>query len=265
MSFAQSMINQMGRDLGRAISKSILEPSKPSKIKSTSKEISSKPTYKKVYISNFDKSLEFQLDHRPSTLVNKLSGLYILLKNESFKHLKDGYLTETEANDFFSMILNINNKIKDVLEILEINEEENKKEIEQIDKLTLKINSLFQTILKESAVGCIEKSKFYLDKYENGFKINFIHYCIFSSIWLRSYYVRNKVDYGQVIIFNVLSVIFFPYGHLIGLVIGLVVYYSEVQDLNNSKYIFKKASDLELKRASHYEFLIKETNSKIEE
>ena len=96
---------------------------------------------------NFDKAMDFQTGHRPSTLIAKISGVYTVIKNEANGYISDGYLDTTEASNLFEMMNRFNDKVEDVCDILEIDEEKNEKEINQLSKIVEKTNDLFKNTL----------------------------------------------------------------------------------------------------------------------
>ena len=90
MSFLKSAINQVGRDVGKVVSNSLF---KDSHAASYRRVINIRNTVNNSLNSKneFEKAINFQTGHRPSTLVAKISGVYTIIKNEINQFLSDGY------------------------------------------------------------------------------------------------------------------------------------------------------------------------------
>lgn len=209
MSFTQSMINQIGRDAGKVVSNAIygdahaaprrMVGGKSSGGSTNSTTIES--TTKRVVKSEFEKALNFQMGFKPNTLVNKLSGVQIVLKNEMKAFMVDEYLSVDESNQLLSMLNDFNSKISDVYDIVKLDEEKNAKEITIIDKILEQMIVSFCDVLTKTIDGC----KF---KIANTKKPSFIKHILTKMFFLKSV--------GGAIGYNLLSIIITSIGSAYG-------------------------------------------------
>lgn len=214
MSFTQSIINQIGRDTGKVISNQIFKDAHSTPIK-----IVSGKSEKRVVKTEFEKAINFQFGVRSSTLVNKLSGAQIVLRNEMNKFLSDGYLDISESVMLISMIEQFNTKVSDVYGFLKLDEENNQNEIQIVDKIVEQHADCFLNILNLSITGC-----------EN-FILNFKMKPFAKQILTSTFFGKSI---GQFIFCNIFSitvlVVFgFPYLNLLGFLIGLFSYFNDTK------------------------------------
>ena len=91
MSFLKSAINQVGRDMGKVVSNQVFKDSHSTpyrRVGQNSTRLTRTPRNTNLK-SDFDKAMDFQTGHRPSTLIAKISGVYTVIKNEA-----NGYVSE---------------------------------------------------------------------------------------------------------------------------------------------------------------------------
>ncbi len=140
MSFLKSAVNQVGRDLGKVISNQIFKDAHSTPIRMANRVDNSQ---KQIIKSNFEKSINFPLTHRPKTLINKINAAYIDLKNEVEVFLSNGFLSMEELQQLVLLFNTYNKKAGDLTELLEIDEINNANEIEQLTQLVQKNKDLF--------------------------------------------------------------------------------------------------------------------------
>ena len=170
MSFIKSAINQVGRDAGKVVSNQIFGDAHSTPIRSVdsakSKRSVDSAKSKKI-ISEFEKSLNFQMSFKPGTLINKLLAVQITFKNEMKDFLSDDYLSMDESDDLFNMIGQFNSKISDMDDVLRIDEEKNKNEIEQLSKIAEQVVIMFCETLDVAIKGCNANAIKNLDNAKN--------------------------------------------------------------------------------------------------
>lgn len=139
MSLLKSAVNQVGRDLGKVISNQIFKDAHSTPIRMTNQ--SGGKSNRKVK-SEFEKSINIALTLKPNTIVNKMAAAYIELKNEVEEFLSDGYLEMDELKQLVNLFNTYNKKASDITELLEMDEDKNKEEIEKLTELVQKNKEL---------------------------------------------------------------------------------------------------------------------------
>ncbi len=254
MSFLKSAVNQVGRDMGKVISNQIFNSSHSTPYRN----VLSHNTYRKPRttssLTDFDKAVNFQTGHRPSTLISKISGVYIVIKNEANKFVSDGYLDTSESNELFNMMNQFNNKVDDICDILEIDEISYKKEINQLTALINKANDLFYETLKVSANGCIEREKEHENEAEEVKDITFYEYLWLNIIWMGNYARGGKKSTTNAVLANIadLVTVTFPFTRTYLLFKGVFTYSKENKRRNTLRNAHVKLAELEGKRAETY-------------
>lgn len=236
MSFTQSIINQIGRDTGKVISNKIFKDAHSTPIKLVSEK-----SEKRAVKTEFEKTINFQIGARSTTLVNKLSGAQIVLRNEMNKFLSDGYLDIQETISLISMIELFNSKVSDVYDIIKLDEENNQNEILIIDKIVEQNANSFLTILNLSITGC---EKFILNLKVKSFP---------KQMLINTFFAKNVATFIFCNIFSVsVMVIFgFPYLNLLGCLIGVCSYFYDLKKYRENLEIENKRieSFIELKNS----------------
>lgn len=251
MSFLKSAINQVGRDMGRVVSNQIFNNSHSTLYRSATQN---KGLLYSNLKSNFDKAMDFQTGHRAITLIAKTSGVYTVIKNEARKFIADGYLDTTESSSLFEMMNKFNMKIDDVCDVLEIDEQSNKKEINQLVTIVEKTNVLFKKTLEISAKGCKERQSEYEIQACNTEKPKFWKYVGFHIIWMGNYSRGAEISIWKTVFANILDIITFTFTitRVFLLLKALFTFPTESKRLKTLKKTYLKLAELEGKRSDYY-------------
>lgn len=261
MSFLKSAINQVGRDMGKVVSNQVFKDNhstpyrRVSQNSSNSQRSNSSPNTR---ISNtkteFEKAINFQTGFKPNTLITKISGAYTVIKNESKEYISDGYLDTTEASNLFEMMNRFNDKVEDVCDILEIDEEGNEKEINQLSKIVEKTNELFKNTLEISANGCKERQSEHKIEAENVEKPSFWNYVGLHLVWLGKYARGGEKSILNMVVANIADLITFtfPVTRTYLLLKGIFTFPNESKRLKTLKNAHIRLAELEGQRAESY-------------
>jgi hypothetical protein len=256
MSFLKSAINQVGRDMGKVVSNQVFKDSHSSpyrrvgqnntRLNTTSRNSNLK--------SDFDKAMDFQTGHRPSTLIAKISGIYTVIKNEANGYVSDGYLDTNESSSLFEMMNRFNMKIDDVCDVLEIDEKANEKEINQLSTIVEKTNALFKNILEISANGCKERQSEHENEAKNIEKPSFLNYVGLHLIWMGNYARGAEKSIWKTVVANIADLVTFtfPFTRTFLLLKGLFTFPNENKRLKTLKDAHIRLAELEGKRAKSY-------------
>ncbi len=254
-SFLKSAINQMGRDMGRAVSNQILKNAHSTPYRRTN-YISSNNNYQINEKTEFEKNINFQNGLKPITLIEKISVAYIALKNEANYFISDGYLDMNESDRLFSMMQKFNDKIENICEILELNEIANKNELEQLVKISEKSKELFFKTLKVAEQGCIAKENELKLNFEKIESIDFFRFVGLHTIWMGKYATSGENHIFKTIIANLLSLPVFPILHIAAFLYGYYNYNIENSKRNNLKKSYIKMAEIEIDRAKLYKSIL---------
>lgn len=251
MSFLKSAINQVGRDMGKVVSNQVFKNSHSTQYRRVRQNTSSRNANLK---SDFDKAMNFQTGHRPSTLIAKISGVYTVIKNEANGYVSDGYLDTTESSSLFEMMNRFNMKIDDVCDVLEIDTEANEKEINQLTTIVEKTNELFKNTLEISAKGCQERKSEHESEAKNIEKPNFLNYLGLHLIWMGKYARGAEKSIWKTVLANIadFATLTFPITRIYLLLKGLFTFPVENKRLKKLKDAHTKLAELEGKRAESY-------------
>ena len=258
MSFLKSAINQVGRDMGKVVSNQVFKDSHSTPYRRVSQNNSrsnSKPrTSTRNVKSEFDKAIEFQTGFKPNTLITKISGAYTVIKNEAKEYISDGYLDTTEASSLFEMMNRFNDKVEDVCDILEIDEEGNEKEINQLSKIVEKTNELFKNTLELSAKGCKERQSEHRIEAENIEKPSFLNYVGLHLVWLGKYARGGEKSILNMVVANIADLVTFtfPITRTYLLLKGIFTFPNENKRVKTLKNAHTKLAELEGQRAEDY-------------
>lgn len=253
MSFLKSTVNQVGRDMGKVISNQIFNSSHSTPYR----RVLSNNTYTRTrttFQTDFEKAINFQTGHRPSTLISKISGVYVVIKNEANTYISDGYLDTSESNELFYMMNQFNNKVDDICDVLEIDEISNEKEINQLKALVNKMNNLFNEILSISAIGCNKREKEHKIEAKNVKNISFLEYLGFNIIWMGNYARGKEKSILNTVLANIADLVTFtfPFTRTYLFLKGVFTYSKENKRRNTLKNAHIKLAELEGKRAETY-------------
>ncbi|MBQ0736481.1 hypothetical protein [Aquimarina celericrescens] len=253
MSFLKSAVNQVGRDLGKVVSNSIFKDNHASPYRKVSGKRSKVRSFQ-YNKTEFEKAIDFQTGHRPSTLIVKISGVYTVIKNEANDFLADGYLDTSESDSLFEMMQKFNSKVDDICDILEIDEKYNDKEINQLTKIVEKTNILFKEVLQLSAKGCQFRKIEHLEEANKIELISFIKYVGLCLIWMGKYARGKQRSIVKTTIANILDIITFtwPFTRSYLLLESIFTFPKESNRRKTLKNAHLRLADLEEKRAKTY-------------
>ena len=259
MGFTQSLINQIGRDAGKVISNQIFKNQHSTPVRMTNFENSTKNS-KKVVKTEFEKSINFQMGFKPNTLVNKLLGAQIELKNEMKKFTTDKYLSEEESDGLFEMIGTFNSKVSNVYDVLNLDETSNKSEIELIDKIVEQAMSLFCEVLDVSIKGCESKSLEHTDTLNSltHKERNFFVFVLLYTIWLGKYAKTNIINTKDIILSIIGNLFTIPllFVHIpvqiLLMIFGVFDYFKWIKNYKKTIEYTRLSSELEKARVVFY-------------
>jgi len=258
MSFLKSAINQVGRDMGKVVSNQVFKDSHSTPYRRVSQNNSRSNSKPRASIRNvkseFDKAIEFQTGFKPNTLITKISGAYTVIKNEAKEYISDGYLDTTEASSLFEMMNRFNDKVEDVCDILEMDEEGNEKEINQLSKIVEKTNELFKNTLELSAKGCKERQSEHRIEAENIEKPSLLNYVGLHLVWLGKYARGGEKSILNMVVANIADLVTFtfPITRTYLLLKGIFTFPNENKRVKTLKEAHIKLAELEGQRAENY-------------
>jgi hypothetical protein len=211
MGFLKSAINQVGRDLGKVVSNQIFQDSHSTPYRRVGGKRDNKD--KKT---DFEAALDFQMSHRPSTLVRKLSGVYSLIKNEIESAIKDDYLSSQELQSLLTNMSKYNKKMLDVAEILELNETKNEQEIVQVQNLNQNLKEKFYDCLDIAQVSSLNLRDQYLKKSSTILSPNLPLHMILTMFWMNNYSLSGRLYLMSTIFMNLVTGAIIYYGIING-------------------------------------------------
>ncbi|MBW1297021.1 hypothetical protein [Aquimarina litoralis] len=253
MSFLKSAINQVGRDVGKVVSNSLFKDSHAAPYrrvtgirKTVHNSLSSK--------TEFEKAIDFQTGHRPSTLIAKISGVYTIIKNKVNEFLSDGYLDTYESEILFEMMQRFNSKVDDICDLLEIDETSFEKEINQLTKIVEKTNTLFQKALQLSSKGCQFRKMEHLEEADKIKLIGFFEYVGFNIIWMGNYARGKQKSMTNTVLANIADILTctWPLTRSYLLLEGILTFSKESNRRKKIKNAHLKLAEIEGKRGELY-------------
>lgn len=270
MGFLQSAINQVGRDMGRVVSNTVFKDRHSIPIRRARSYASAKtqsgPTVAhqnarpiQEVQDEFDKAISFKTGYRPSTLISKLGGAFVVIKNEARAFVADGYLDVSESQQLFAMMKQFIDKCGDVEDVIGFNEAEDAKEYKQLEKITLTTKEVFVDVLKISAKACRERAQDYENQAKTLKPDSFGRYVGLHLLWMPRYAKGGEKKVNSAIIANILDVITltFPLTRSVLLLIGVVTYPGEIRKTKQAKESFSLLAEQEQTRAETYEEIIR--------
>lgn len=279
MAFAKAVIRQVGRDLGKVISNQVFKDrhSTPyrrvgnrnrSQQAGIQQQNSTAQTTKVEALSSvaFDQAIGFSTTYTAPTMVRKLTGVYEVIKNEIFKASKDGYLDSEEAKLVFNMEQEFHHKAEVITDLLELDEKENEKHLEKLEKVVRLTSGLFHETLDLAIKGAKIERDFYLEKQKHISPIDFKRFIYLHSILMGNYAKTGKKQMSKTIIANLISficifIIYVPILNVIGLFQGLLGYSAENASRNFKIKQLQHEADLEEKRLALYKEVKKDTEN----
>ena len=200
----KSAVNQVGRDFGKVVSNQIFQDSHSTPYRRTGTSSITK-TSRRIKKTEFEKAMNFQLGHRPSTLINRLSGVYTVLKNEIDDAMSDNYLTSREFQTILNQLVAYNRKMEDVADILELNVEKNSEQIKQVNLLNKNIQTRFIDALKVGKSSSEQLSEEYYAESQSIEKPNLLKHLALSTIWMGKYSKTGKLRLVSTLIMNAIT------------------------------------------------------------
>jgi hypothetical protein len=249
MTFLKSIINQVGRDTGKVISNQIFKNSHSTPIRMVSGSYSN--DYKKV--EKEYNSVKIDLSQRPPTIIRKLNSKHIYI-NTLTEFVSDGYLDLGEADLLFKLMGDYYSLCDDILEVLSIDEEKNKKEIEQLSLLSKKTTNIFAETLESSIKGCQTNIDYSNSVLKNPESINSIKFML-KHIFYMGKYANGEAELNifKVIIANVLAIILiFPIGYVFTTIYGFKDLLEKKKSIKNNTKKHKDIVSMETKRIQEY-------------
>jgi hypothetical protein len=269
MGFLQSAINQVGRDMGRVVSNSVFKDrhaipirrarsygSNRSQTANTTRTSSAQPIQEVK--DEFDKSIDFKTDYKPVTLISKLGGAFIVIKNEAKSFIDDGYLDVNESQQLFEMMKRFNDKCGDVEDVMSFTEDEDSKPFEQLEKIHQSTQEIFKAVLDTSSKACIDRALHYENEANNVHIMSFGKYVGLHLIWMPNYAKGNPKHTTKAIVANVLDVITltFPFTRTVLFILGVVTYSGEKKELQETMKRYKNLANHERERAKAYREMV---------
>lgn len=256
MSFLKSAINQVGRDLGKVVSNQIFKDSHSSPYRRVGNNVTKNQSLgsKKVEKTEFEKAINFSLGFKPKTLMTKVAAAHSILKSTLNKYVSDGYLDTDESSRMFEMVSQFNSKIDEVCDVLELDKQSNKNELELLDVIVKKTVEHIKEILLLSAEGCKKKSAENMLKSESIKSPSLVKYVGFHMIWMGKYARGEKKSLTNTILANIADILTFtfPVTRSYLLVNSLYTYWGKYNEIKKRIDLYKLLSDTETKRASAY-------------
>ena len=258
MSFFNSAINQVGRDLGKVVSNQVFKDSHSTPYRTVAHKnanVNQGEIIKRVDKTNFDKLVgALEGVSKPSTKLEKLSLVYLEIRNEGRRFLEDGYLDNNEAVSLFSMISILNQKAEEISHLLDINKEKNKNEIEALDLLMKKVQETMREIMKAAKKGAEAKKAELIQGLEGVESISFWRYIKLNVIWMGNYARGGVKSITKTVLANVIDILTLTF--LISrpflFLQGIFTYRKEAKRRATIKDWYATRADLESKRLVVY-------------
>jgi len=283
MAFAKAVIRQVGRDLGKVISNQIFKDrhSTPYRRVGRQNRVGAQqatPTHTQVKETKveeltskaFDRALGFSTTYTAPTLVRKLMGVYEVIKNEIFKAKRDGFIDSDEARLIFSMEQEFHHKAEVINDLLELNEEENEKQLEKLEKVVRLTSGLFHETLDLAIEGAEIEKQHYTQEQQKIQPINFVNYIFLHSILMGTYAKKGKKQLWKTIFGNIFSlillmIIYIPLLNIIGFIQGLVSYSSEKSKRDQQIRLYQQEINLAEKQKQLYREVQQQTENLAQE
>lgn len=266
MGFLQSAINQVGRDMGRVVSNAVFKDRHSIPIRRarsyqdehTNSNYRSSATKKmpiKQLQSDFDKAISFKTGYKPETLISKLGGVFVVIKNEARAFIEDGYLDIDESQQLLNMIRQFNNKCADIEDVIGFTVDEDSKVYKQLDNIHQTTISIYKEVLKISAEACLRRAEDFESSNKTISTISIGRFVGLHLLWMPKYAKGGDKSISKAVIANILDIITltFPITRFILLVIGLASYSGETNKIKEIKQGYLDLAQQERKRAETYQ------------
>ncbi len=290
MSFTKAVVRQVGRDLGKVISNQVFKDAHSTPYRRVGQQSSSRQQTRQqtrqrqavqqapvqtqatvpqqsdsITSKEFDRALNFATTFTPQTMVRKMAGVYEVIKTEIYKAAQDGYLDTEEAKMVFEMESQFQRKAEIITDLLELDEEANKKPLEDLANLIQLTQRLFHRTLKLAIKGAEVQYEYYRAQAESVQPIDKARFIWLHAAWMGHYARTGQKRLANTITANLFSLLvfvftFFP-PNLIGLVNGFIQYSSEKNKRTHFKTKMLEEAELEKKRKALFEQVQEEAES----
>ena len=276
MGFLQSAINQVGRDMGRVVSNTIFKDRHAIPIRrARSYDNRQQPTQQqpqqkrpkvhhlKEVEESFESALNFKTGYKPTTLISKLGGAFIVIKNEARDFVDDGYLDNQESQQLFKMMKAFNRKCCDVEDVIGFTEEPDSKAYKQLANIHESAKAIFVEVLEVSAKACRERAIAYEEAAQEIEPLKFGRYVSLHLLWYPRYANGGEKKTTRAVIANILDIITFTFllTRLGLLIYALTTYGEEQRKRRHNKNAYQEAAEQERERAELYEEFVE--NNKV--
>jgi len=183
--------------------------------------------------------------------------VYEVIKTEIYKAAQDGYLDTEEAKMVFEMESQFQHKAEIITDLLELDEEVNKKPLEDLANLIQLTQRLFHKTLKLAIKGADVQYNYYIAQAETVQPIDKARFIWLHAAWMGHYAKTGQKRIANTVAANIFSLFvfvftFFP-PNLIGLVNGFIQYSSENNKRSRFKANMLEEAELEKKRKALFE------------
>ncbi len=270
MSFANAVIRQVGRDLGKVISNQLFKDSHSTPYRRVGNrrrtqnqqttQVATQPKQtqtEELTSAAFDKAIGFATTYTAPTMVRKLMGVYEVINNEIFKAKRDGFIDSEEAKLIFTMEQEFHHKAEIIADLLELDEAENEKHLEKLEKVVRLTSGLFHETLNLAIKGAEIEKQHYQKKQNKIQPIQFGNYIGLHFILMGTYAKTGKKQLWKTIVGNIVSLIilivfYVPLLNLVGLVQGLVTYAAEKSGRDAKRNLLQQEINLSESRKQLY-------------
>jgi hypothetical protein len=269
MGFLQSAINQVGRDMGRVVSNAVFKDRhsipirRARSIQSEQRTVdfrqgTSRAQPIKQVQSDFDKAISFKTGFKPETLISKLGGAFVVIKNEARAFIDDGYLDIEESQQLVNMIRQFNSKCSDIEDVISFTEDEDSKVYKQLDNIHKTTISLYKEVLEISAQACLKRAAAYESEAKNITTMSFGRFLGLHLLWMPKYAKGGEKNTTKAVIANILDIITltFPITRIILLIVALSSYSGETKKAKETQQGYLELAEQERQRASTYQKFI---------
>ncbi len=280
MSFTKAVVRQVGRDLGKVISNKVFKDAHSTPYRrvgqqttrarqqTTSRQaVQQAPVQTQAAIPqqrntitsrDFDRALNFTTTFTAQTMVRKLAGVYEVIKTEIYKAAQDGYLDTEEARMIFQMESEFQHKAEIITDLLELDEEANKKPLQDLEKTIQLTQNLFYKTLDLAIKGADVQYEYYKTQADSVQEIDKSRFIWLHAIWMGHYAKTGQKRLANTIVANLFSTLviywfYVPTINIIGLINGVIQYSSEKSKRQAFKNKMLQEATLEVQRKTLFE------------
>ena len=281
MAFAKAVVRQVGRDLGKVISNQLFKDRHSTPYRRVGNRVQNQVSVQtnttqkfsqtavepeELTSAAFNKAIGFSTTYTAPTMVRKLTGVYEVIKNEIFKASRDGYLDSEEAKLIFNMEQEFHHKAEIITDLLELDEDENQKHLERLEKVVRLTSGLFHETLDLAIKGAQIEKEYYHEQQKLIQPIEFKRYIYLHFLLMGNYAKTGEKQLTKTIFANVASFIllvlfYVPVLNLAGIALGLVTYPGEKSAREFKINKLQQDVDLEKNRLALYQQVKQETEN----